>query len=256
MLKIFSLLLLSLLVVCVVAVPQYPTRSSSMIDESDHDEIVNQQLNLNDYLNQQQLFDSQSLYASQQARSVQCPVGTRALSVPMKHVKFWKSLGFTQRLTWSNSNRFLCVPNRMISKLSPIIQRLKSEKMMNIDPTTNPMLMREISKIDVEEVDVAPVDSNSIEQENQINQLMANGMDMMDQDDFQINGPGKFGFGFGRGFGFGFGRGFGGWGRFGGLGYGFPYGGFGFPYGVGFGLGYPYGGGFGFPYAGFGYGLW
>ena len=89
-------------------------------------------------------------YGSSQSSSTECPIGTRGLTIPPAHVKFWESLGLTNQLSWSetaNKTKLMCVPMKLRASLLPIIAKLKRSVMIDVDPLTQPKLMQEIRAI-------------------------------------------------------------------------------------------------------------
>jgi len=194
-----------------------------------------------------------SAYDAIDQLDVNCPSQTFGLTIPPRHVRFWKNFPLTSGLNWSvikvEKIKVLCVPHQIRMKIAPLIQKIAVERMTEVDPLTVPQILRLADKI---------VEKTRIELEQTPNQL-SDHVDLHDlQGDMEVSGlHGGAGFGFGRGFGWGGlgwgGRGFGwgglGWGR--GLGFGYP--GFGFG-GYGLGLGGWGGYGLGYGYGGLGYG--
>jgi len=187
-----------------------------------------------------------SAYDSLDQMDVNCPSSTFGLTIPPRHVRFWKSYPLTQGLGWSaiksENVKVLCVPERIKFSIAPLVEKVSTERMINVDPLTVPQFVNLADKI---------VKKTIITQQ-QLQQLPINQNQQTSIDDMETQGF-HGGLGWGRGFGWG-GLGWGGLGGWGYPGFGFSrlgwgYPGFGFGYG---GLGY---GGLGWGYPGVGFGL-
>jgi len=186
-------------------------------------------------------------------QEVNCPVRTSGLTIPPRHVRFWKSFPLTAGLIWTQTldkTRVICVPHQIRMRVTPLIVKLANERLVQEDPLNLPQVMKTADII---------IEKTRQEQQ-QIIESQPQGGDLTTQG----HGGLGWGLGFGRGFGFG-GLGWGGlgWGGlgWGGLGWGgLGYGGLGWGNGLGYSLAYPgfdygYGGGYGLNYGLGGYGL-
>jgi len=190
-------------------------------------------------------FFTTSAYDVFDQMDVNCPSSTFGMTIPPAHVRFWKNYPLTQGLAWSDiktesqTAKVLCIPHQIQLAISPLVEKISTERMIQVDPLTVPQVLRLADKI-VQKTHQQITTTHDSDMETQ-----------------GLHG----GLGFGRGFGFGWGglgwgRGLGlgwgglGWGGLGGFG-GWGYPGYGYP-GYGLGFGYP---GFGFGWGGSGLGF-
>jgi len=206
-----------------------------------------------------------SAYESFDQFEVNCPSSTFGLTIPPHHIRFWKSYPLTSGLNWSviksEHVKVLCIPHKIRMKISPLVEKISTERMILVDPLQVPQVLKLAERI-IEKVRMEARQQLRHQLVEQHQQLEGReGREEEEGNEMETFGLGHGGAGIGFG-GVGWGLGGLGWGRglgwgLGGLGWGRGFG-FGYPgvgwggYGAGLGYGAGYGAGLG--YGGLGYG--
>jgi len=106
--------------------------------------------------NQDRFFDRSSsfgtsAYDALDQLDVNCPSSTFGLTIPPRHVRFWKNFPLTSGLNWSiikeEKVKVLCVPHSIRMKIAPIVEKISTERMIETDPLQVPQILRLADKI-------------------------------------------------------------------------------------------------------------